>query len=99
MNTVETQHQSGRRTDVDLDFLRRAVEEAEPNALRLALYQATGDKELLEFELITEVLHKGHLTRRTKLNIAEKDRPALEGEGGPVSCRARRRLRGDCSLR
>ena len=77
MNTADTKQQSGTHTDVDLDFLRRAVEEAEPNALRLALYQATGDEELLEFELITEVLHKGHLTRRTKLNIAEKDRPAL----------------------
>ena len=70
----------GRATELAVDeaFLRRAVDQAEPNALRMALYQATGDPEAAGYELITEVLHKGHLTRRTKLNIAEKDRPALK---------------------
>jgi len=70
----------GRATELTVDeaFLRRAVDQAEPNALRMALYQATGDPEAARYELITEVLHKGHLTRRTKLNIAEKDRPALK---------------------
>lgn len=62
---------------VDTDFLRRAVTQAEHNALRMALYQATGDAELLEHELITEVMRGGHLTKMTRLTIAEKDLPAL----------------------
>ncbi|MGE0878194.1 MAG: flavin-containing monooxygenase [Acidimicrobiia bacterium] len=62
---------------VDRDFIRRAVEAAEPNALRTALYQATGDKELLQFEQAIELMDKGHLSRHSKLTIAEKDRPAL----------------------
>ena len=64
-------------TPVDEDFIRRAVDEAEPNALRVALYQATGDPELLQFEHYVEVMHKGHLSRHSKLNIVERDRPAL----------------------
>jgi len=63
---------------VDAEFLGRAVDQAEYNALRVALYQATGDKDLLEMEMVTESLDKGHLTRYTKLTIAEKDRPALK---------------------
>jgi 4-hydroxyacetophenone monooxygenase len=63
---------------VDIDFIRRAVDEAEPNALRVALYQATGDEELLKYEQFTELLDKGHLSRHSKLNIVERDRAALK---------------------
>jgi 4-hydroxyacetophenone monooxygenase len=62
---------------VDEEFLRRAVDEAEPNALRVALYQATGDEELLELEQYIEIMNKGHMSRHSKLNIVERDRPVL----------------------
>jgi 4-hydroxyacetophenone monooxygenase len=78
LHNEETQHESVVETVPDLQFLRRAIDQAESNALRVALYQATGDRELLEYRLVSEVLEKGHLTRRTKLAIAEEDRPALE---------------------
>src|SRR5215831_6967248 len=62
---------------VDEDFVRRAVDAAESNALRVALYQATSDPEVRDFRLVVETLDKGHLTRSTKLSIAEEDLPAL----------------------
>lgn len=65
-------------TPVDEDFLRRAVAHADPNALRVALYQATGDPELLQYDHYIEILDKGHLSRHSKLNIVERDRPALQ---------------------
>src|SRR3954469_22461489 len=65
-------------TPVDVDFIRRAVDAAEPNALRTALYQATGDKELLELEQSIELMEKGHISRHSKLTIAEMDLPALK---------------------
>jgi 4-hydroxyacetophenone monooxygenase len=71
LDTEETTH-------VDVKFLERAVDQADANALRLALYQATGDREVLEYRLVSEVLEKGHLTRRTRLTIAEEDQPALK---------------------
>jgi 4-hydroxyacetophenone monooxygenase len=65
---------------IDADFIRRAVEAAEPNALRVALYQATGDQELLAYQQVIEPLEKGHLSRLTKLSIAERDQPALKAK-------------------
>src|SRR4051794_21505428 len=65
-------------TPVDIDFIRRAVDAAEPNALRTALYQATGDQELLELDQSIELMEKGHISRHSKLTIAEKDLPALK---------------------
>lgn len=66
----------GSGTDAQFEeFVRRAVDLADSNSLRVALYQATGDEELLGYELITEVLRKGALE---KLAIAESDRAALK---------------------
>src|SRR3954469_8509941 len=65
-------------TPVDVDFIRRAVDAAEPNALRTALYQATGDEELLALEQSIELMEKGHISRHSKLTIADKDLPALK---------------------
>jgi 4-hydroxyacetophenone monooxygenase len=65
-------------TPVDIDFIRRAVDAAEPNALRTALYQATGDRELLALEQSVELMEKGHISRHSKLTIAQKDLPVLK---------------------
>lgn len=58
---------------VDVDFIRRALELADANSLRVALYQATGDPELLEYAQYTEVLRKGAAERVT-LPEADKQR-------------------------
>ena len=63
---------------VDEAFIRRALDAAESNALRVALFQATGDPEVLEYGLVVEALKRGHLTRSTKLSIAEEDLPGLK---------------------
>lgn len=60
---------------VDPDFVRRAVDLAESNALRVALYQATGDSGLLEYRQTTVVQRKGALE---KLSIVDEDVPALK---------------------
>lgn len=69
-------------TPVSDDFLRRAVNGADPNALRVALCQETGDPEVLPFEHYAEFQTTGHLSRFSKLNIVERDRPALKDSRG-----------------
>jgi 4-hydroxyacetophenone monooxygenase len=77
VNSTIRRHSLAPGSPVTEAFIRRAVDEAELNALRVALYQATGDPELLEYELFMEPLDRGHLSRTAKLNIVERDRPAL----------------------
>lgn len=48
---------------VDEEFLQRALDDADLNALRMALYQATGDDELLALELGTVPMYGGALTQ------------------------------------
>ena len=62
---------------VALEFIQRAVAEAEPNALRTALFQATGDLDLLKLRQVVEVIEKGHLSRQSILSIAQEDRAEL----------------------
>src|SRR4051794_34643612 len=78
MESSGSRRHLGVDTPVDMEFIRRAVDAAEPNALRTALYQATGDKELLELEQAIELMEKGHISRHSKLTIAEKDLPVLK---------------------
>lgn len=59
---------------VDVDFVRRALEQADSNSLRVALYQATGDRELLEYQREVQVLRKGAAERTV---IADGDRQKL----------------------
>src|SRR5690242_1804735 len=49
--------------EVDADFILRALEDADHNALRMALYQATGDRELLELKLDSIPMYGGALTQ------------------------------------
>src|SRR3954463_13774899 len=78
MESSGSRRHLGVDTPVDMEFIRRAVDAAEPNALRTALYQATGDTELLELEQSVELMEKGHISRHSKLTIADKDLPALK---------------------
>ncbi|GLY38940.1 monooxygenase [Amycolatopsis sp. NBRC 101858] len=55
----------------DAGFVRRALADADLNALRMALYQATGDEELLTLELATVPMYGGALTQYV---VAETDR-------------------------
>ena len=56
---------------VDVAFIRRALQDADLNALRMAVYQATGDAELLRLELGTVPMYGGALTQYV---VAESDR-------------------------
>ena len=60
---------------IDEAFIRRAVEQAEPNALRVALYQITGDPVLLTYEL--EERKVDRISRQSMITVADKDRPAV----------------------
>lgn len=71
---TDTSVQAATLQTVHPDFIRRAVDQAELNSLRIALYQATGDEELLGYRQYVEVLRKGAME---KLSIVEEDRPAL----------------------
>ncbi|MDP3950645.1 NAD(P)/FAD-dependent oxidoreductase [Microbacterium sp.] len=59
---------------VDESFIRRAVEQAESNALRVALYQATKDAEVLELRMVDLVLRRGAMVKQV---IADEDVPKL----------------------
>lgn len=48
---------------VDEAFIRRAVEAAEPNAVRMALYQATGDAKIAAMPLERTVIRGGAATQ------------------------------------
>src|SRR4051794_25276266 len=56
---------------VDVAFIRRALQDADLNALRMAVFQATGDPELLRLELGTVPMYGGALTQYV---VAEPDR-------------------------
>lgn len=56
---------------VDDEFLQSALADADLNALRMALYQATGEPALLGLELGTMSMYGGALTQYV---VAEKDR-------------------------
>jgi 4-hydroxyacetophenone monooxygenase len=60
------------------DFVRRAVDEADPNALRLALYQATGDPELAAIELERPTDGSGAGGSTDVVKMAHADTPALK---------------------
>src|ERR1700712_4396901 len=47
----------------DENFIRRAVEGAEPNAIRMALYQATGDEEIAAMPLERITIRGGAATQ------------------------------------
>ncbi|MBB3665571.1 4-hydroxyacetophenone monooxygenase [Prauserella sediminis] len=55
---------------VDEEFLQRALDDADLNALRMAVYQVTGDSELLGLELDTVPMYGGALTQYV---VAEQD--------------------------
>lgn len=59
---------------IDEGFIRRAVEQAESNALRVALYQATKDPEVLDLRMVDLVLRRGSLVKQV---IADEDLPKL----------------------
>lgn len=71
LKTLSTWHGQ----EVTEDFIRRAVAQAESNALRVALYQATNDKEVLDFKMETLVLRRGALAKQV---IADEDLPRLQ---------------------
>ena len=56
------------KLDVDEAFIRRAVDQAESNVLRMALYHATGDQSLLEYELVLEPVRR--INRQANLAVA-----------------------------
>lgn len=56
---------------IDEDFVRRALDEADLNALRIALYQATGDEALLQVKLDSVPVRGGQLVL---VDVAEADR-------------------------
>ena len=60
---------------VDEAFIRRAVDLAEPNALRVVLYQLTGDPELLTYEL--EERKVDRINRQSMITVTDKDRPKV----------------------
>lgn len=60
---------------VDEAFVRRAVELAEPNALRVTLLQLTGDPDLQTYEL--EERKVDRISRQSMITVADKDRPAV----------------------
>ncbi len=57
---------------VDEDFVRRALDDADLNALRMALYQATGDEELRDIELKVVPVYGG-ATRLTEVADGDKE--------------------------
>jgi len=61
---------------IDEAFIRRAVELAEPNALRVALYQITGDPELLGYEL--EERKVWRISRQSIVTVVERDRAKVQ---------------------
>src|SRR5882757_7071217 len=52
---------AGAPQHMDKAFIDRALDDADLNALRLALYQATGDESLLELPLKTVPMYGGAL--------------------------------------
>lgn len=61
--------------DVDEAFIRRALDEADLNALRMALYQATGDEEFASMRL-KSVKVRGGAT--TLVEVADEERDRLK---------------------
>lgn len=56
----------------DTEFIRRALDDADLNALRLALYQATGDEDLLAVKL-RQVPVYGGATKLTEVSPDQRD--------------------------
>jgi 4-hydroxyacetophenone monooxygenase len=56
-------------------FIRRAVDQANLNALRLALYQVTGDPELAAVKVIQKAIRGGALLQEA---VADEDAPRLK---------------------
>ena len=77
--------------DVSVEFIERAIEESDLNALRIALLQATGDRELADLEIVMKPIRGGAFFLHSLTEQGEKlvkDR-ALEflsdpGNRGPV---------------
>ncbi|MFF3567581.1 flavin-containing monooxygenase [Nocardia jiangxiensis] len=65
------------RQEVDEAFVNRALDDADLNALRLALYQATGDEELLALKLKTVTIYGGATTHTL---VDESDRGVLRAK-------------------
>ncbi len=76
----------------DEEFVMRALQQAAPNALRMALYQATGDKELIEMQPETQSFWGGAfkyaaLTPEDSEIVQAKAREFLRsatGQAGPL---------------
>ena len=58
-------------------FIRRAVDQGHHNALRLALYQITGDPELAAMKVVQKEIRGGALIQEV---VAEEDLPALKAK-------------------
>lgn len=67
MTTEDTVAPSPR---VNADFIRRALDDADLNALRMALYQATGDRDLLSMQLDSVPMYGGALKQTV---VADRD--------------------------
>jgi 4-hydroxyacetophenone monooxygenase len=63
---------------VDADFVQQAVEHAEVNALRMALYQATGDPELARMHVTKTTIRGGVLF---DYKLSEKDQATVRRKG------------------
>ncbi|MEU4657429.1 NAD(P)/FAD-dependent oxidoreductase [Streptomyces sp. NPDC023723] len=68
---------TGEPQQVDEAFIGRALDDADLNALRLALYQATGDESLLELPLKTTPMYGGALNQTV---LAEEAVPVLRAK-------------------
>lgn len=87
--------------EVDVEFMRRALDDADLNALRLALYQATGDESLLDVKLqvipvyggattLTEVAAEEREGIKAKVLAFLLDKPADFAETAPDDAALRR---------
>ncbi len=68
---------------MDIEFIRRVVAAAEPGALRTALYQATGDPELADMELVHVPVRRGANVSTT---IAPQYLPSLHRKAVEFIC-------------
>ena len=75
MSTAATTKTQWGDQEVDEAFVRRAVDQAESNALRVALYQATRDPEVLDLKMEKVTLRRGALVKNV---IADEDLPKLK---------------------